>query len=161
MYLQLFLCFMKKIIPNICIIILSLIYNQDRPTIALVLSGGGAKGLSQIPTLALIDSLNIPIDYIVGTSMGSISGSMYAMGYSPEEIQKIAFEADWDMIFSNNKNRKELYFFQKRDYDKYKVVFRLDGITPIAPIALTNGHSSYMHLSKLSGINEIKNRIVF
>jgi NTE family protein len=148
---------MKKIIPNICIIILSLIYNQDRPTIALVLSGGGAKGLSQIPTLALIDSLNIPIDYIVGTSMGSISGSMYAMGYSPEEIQKIAFEADWDMIFSNNKNRKELYFFQKRDYDKYKVVFRLDGITPIAPIALTNGHSSYMHLSKLSGINEIKN----
>ena len=148
---------MKKIIPNICIIILSLIYNQDRPTIALVLSGGGAKGLSQIPTLALIDSLNIPIDYIVGTSMGSISGSMYAMGYSPEEIQKIAFEANWDLIFSNNKNRKELYFFQKRDYDKYKVVFRLDGITPQAPIALTNGHSSYMHISKLSGINEIEN----
>jgi len=47
--------------------------------------GGGAKGISQIPTLELIDSLNIPIDYIVGTSMGSISGAMYAMGYSPEE----------------------------------------------------------------------------
>ena len=148
---------MKKIIPNILFIILSLIFSQERPTIALVLSGGGAKGISQIPTLELIDSLNIPIDYIVGTSMGSISGAMYAMGYSAEEIKKIGFETNWDMIFSNDKNRDELYFFQKQDYDKYKVVFRLDGITPQAPIALTNGHTSYMHLSKLSGINEIEN----
>lgn len=148
---------MKKIIPNILFIILSLIFSQERPTIALVLSGGGAKGISQIPTLELIDSLNIPIDYIVGTSMGSISGAMYAMGYSPEEIKKVGFETNWDMIFSNDKNRDELYFFQKQDYDKYKVVFRLDGITPQAPIALTNGHASYMHLSKLSGINEIEN----
>ncbi|MDC1051061.1 patatin-like phospholipase family protein, partial [Candidatus Marinimicrobia bacterium] len=148
---------MKKFIPNILFIILSLMFSQEKPTIALVLSGGGAKGISQIPTLELIDSLNIPIDYIVGTSMGSISGAMYAMGYSPEEIKKIGFETNWDMIFSNDKNRDELYFFQKQDYDKYKVVFRLDGITPQAPIALTNGHASYMHLSKLSGINEIEN----
>ena len=59
--------------------------------------------------------------------MGAITGAMYAMGYSSDEIEKKAFETDWNLIFSNNKNRKDLYFFQKEDYDKYRVQFKLNG----------------------------------
>ena len=67
---------------------------ENRPKVALVLSGGGAKGIAQIPTLQLIDSLNIPIDIVVGTSMGAINGAVYAIGYSPDEIIEWLVEND-------------------------------------------------------------------
>ena len=70
---------MKKKLIFIFITILSLSISSEKPKIALVLSGGGAKGIAQIPTLELIDSLNIPIDIIIGTSMGSISGATYCL----------------------------------------------------------------------------------
>ena len=78
----------------------------------------GQHSIAQIPTLEIIDSLNIPIDMIIGTSMGSLTGAAYAMGHSADEMKKMAFDTDWDIIFSNNKKR--VYFLQKDDYDKYK-----------------------------------------
>ena len=128
----------------------SIILPNDRPKVALVLSGGGAKGIAQIPILEVIDSLKIPIDYVVGTSIGSINGALYSMGYSPDEILNIAYETKWENIFSNKKERKDLYYFQKNDLDQYQIKFTLKGIKPIAPIALTNGHASYMHLNGLT-----------
>ncbi|HTR30095.1 MAG TPA: patatin-like phospholipase family protein, partial [Puia sp.] len=61
-----------------------------RPKIGLVLSGGGAKGLAHIGILKAIDSAGLRIDYITGTSMGSILGGLYAIGYSADSIEKIA-----------------------------------------------------------------------
>jgi len=136
----------KKKLIILILLISSLLPNKEKE-IALVLSGGGAKGMAQIPVIELIDSLNIPIDYVVGTSIGSINGAMYAMGYSSEEIKHFAYKTDWDFIFSNKKHRVDLFYFQKNDLDKYQIEFRLDGIKPIAPIALANGHSSYMNLN--------------
>ena len=138
---------MKKQILLITFFFFSNILHSTDPKVALVLSGGGAKGIAQIPIMEMIDSLNIPIDYVVGTSIGAINGSMYAMGYSPEEINALAYKTDWNLIFSNKKNRKKLFYFQKKDYGKYQVEFTLNGIKPIAPIALANGHSSYMNLN--------------
>jgi len=148
---------MKKIILTILSILCSIILSNNNPKIALVLSGGGAKGIAQIPTLQLIDSLNIPIDIVVGTSMGSITGATFAIGYSPDEIRRKAFLTNWDLIFSNNKHRKDLYFFQKNDYDKYRVEFELSGIKPQAPMALINGHGSYIHINEAIGIYETVN----
>ena len=145
---------MKKIILTILCILFSTILPNNSPKIALVLSGGGAKGIAQIPTLELIDSLNIPIDIIIGTSMGSITGATYSTGHSADEMKKMAFETNWEVAFSNNKERDKLYFFQKSDHDKYRVMFELDGISPIPPIAFTNGHNSYMNLNKIVGIYE-------
>ena len=62
----------------------------QRPRIGLTLSGGGAKGLAHIGILKAIDSAGLKIDYITGTSMGSIIGSLYAIGYSADTIEKIA-----------------------------------------------------------------------
>lgn len=63
-------------------------------SVALVLSGGGAKGLAHVGVLKVLEENNIPIDYIVGTSMGGVIGGFYAAGYSAEEIEKIALSDD-------------------------------------------------------------------
>src|SRR4030095_11248038 len=73
---------------------------SPRPKIGLTLSGGGAKGLSHIGILQAIDSAGLKIDYLTGTSMGSIVGALYAAGYSGDDIEKIARELDWDLMFS-------------------------------------------------------------
>ena len=125
------------------------------PSIALVLSGGGAKGVAQIPTIQLLDSLNIPIDFVVGTSIGSISGGMYSIGYSPEEIKEAFFNADWELLVSNKKNRKKLNYFKKNNYQKYQLSFTLHNFTPKAPIALSNGHESFININQLIRHNEL------
>jgi len=77
-------------------------YSQEQentePKVGLVLSGGGAKGLAHIGALKVIDSLGIRIDYIAGTSMGAIVGSLYASGYSGKDLDSIFKEVDFDKI---------------------------------------------------------------
>ena len=103
---------MKKQILLITFFLTAHIYCSDNPKIALVLSGGGAKGIAQIPIMEMIDSLNIPIDYVIGTSIGSIAAGLSASGYSADEIEYLSFKTNWDEIFSQNKKRNHLYFFQ-------------------------------------------------
>ena len=148
---------MKKYITILYLSFITCIIADDRPKIALVLSGGGAMGFAQIPTLQIIDSLNIPIDYIVGTSMGAISGAMYAIGYSSDEILYETFKTNWDEAISNHKKREDLFFFQKNDYDKYPIEFKFLDNTLYTPMALTNGQATYMSLNKKIGIYELIN----
>ena len=82
--------------------------------VGLVFSGGGAKGLAHIGVLKALEENNIPIDYIVGTSMGGIVGGMYAAGYSPEEIEKIALSEDFQGWVSGNFKSEYRYFFNKK-----------------------------------------------
>jgi NTE family protein len=63
--------------------------------VGLVLSGGGAKGLAHIGVLKVLEKNKIPVDYIIGTSMGSVVGAMYAAGYSPAEIEEIVIQPDF------------------------------------------------------------------
>ncbi len=81
--------------------------------VGLVLSGGGAKGLAHIGTLKALEENNIPIDYITGTSMGGIVGAMYAAGYSPIQIEKIALSSDFQDWVSGKYKSDYSYYFQK------------------------------------------------
>ena len=84
---------MKHFVTLIIIFLFNFLFSNNIKApekIGLVLSGGGIKGFGHLGTLHLIDSLNIPIDFIVGTSIGSISGALYATGHSSEEIENIA-----------------------------------------------------------------------
>ncbi|MFW6227552.1 MAG: patatin-like phospholipase family protein [Bacteroidota bacterium] len=83
--------------------------------IGLTLSGGGAKGFAHIGVLHVIDSLDLKIDYVTGTSMGAVIGGMYSVGYSAKEIEEIALSLDWENMFSR---RSELVFTHpgKRDF---------------------------------------------
>ena len=77
-----------------------------RPRVGVVLSGGGAKGFAHIGALRVIEEAGIPIDYIAGTSMGSIIGGLYAVGYDPDMMQKLCTEQNWDMIIKDQIPRK-------------------------------------------------------
>ena len=74
--------------------------SSTRPKIGVTLSGGGAKGFAHIGILQAIDSAGLKVDYITGTSMGSVVGGLYASGYSGNNIEAIARELDWNILFS-------------------------------------------------------------
>ena len=88
---------------------------KPRPKIGLVLSGGGAKGAAHIGVIKYLEEAGIPIDYVAGTSMGSIVGGMYALGYSPGEILDIISAVDWDRLISNKVDRKKISFTRKSE----------------------------------------------
>ena len=88
---------------------------MGRPKVGLVLSGGGAKGAAHIGVLKYIEEAGIPIDYIAGTSMGSIIGGMYALGYSSAEILDIISHVDWDRLISDNVDREKISYRRKQE----------------------------------------------
>src|SRR3954464_2908853 len=92
-----------------------------RPKIGVTLSGGGAKGLAHIGILKAIDSAGLKIDYITGTSMGSIIGSLYAIGYPADSIEKMSRQINWDLILSNQASLRTLFMEEKDEYSKYTV----------------------------------------
>ncbi len=98
---------------------------QERPKIGLVLSGGGAAGLAHVGALKVIEEAGIPIDYIGGTSMGSIVGAMYALGYSPAQMEKMLRESDWEKLLSDQVPREDLTFEVKEELEKYVFSFPL------------------------------------
>jgi NTE family protein len=86
-----------------------------RPKIALVLSGGGARGLAHIGVLKVLREQRVPVDFIVSTSMGSIVGGAYAAGRTPEEMEALVSSADWATMFSDRPPRQNLSFRRKED----------------------------------------------
>lgn len=68
-----------------------------RPRVGLVLSGGGARGAAHVGVIRLIEEMHIPIDYVVGTSMGAIVGALYAVGYTADEMDSLMMTQDWQI----------------------------------------------------------------
>jgi NTE family protein len=103
---------------------------QRRPVIGLALSGGGALGLTEIGVIRWMEENHIPIARIAGTSMGSIIGSMYATGMSPEEIQKFAKKINWDQAFLPEPGYTDISYRRKQDRRDFLVA---------APLGLKHG----------------------
>ena len=81
--------------------------------VALVLSGGGARGVAHVGVLKALEELRVPIDYITGTSMGAVVGGLYASGMSPEQIERALAEADWRYLLSDAPPRESRSFREK------------------------------------------------
>ncbi|MCH7827858.1 MAG: patatin-like phospholipase family protein, partial [Bacteroidetes bacterium] len=120
--------------------------------IGVALSGGGARGFAQVGVLKALQEERINIDIITATSMGSIVGGLYSMGYSIDEIDSIVKKTDWeDLLIINRKpNRRDLYINQKITEDKAIFSLRLDGFKPIIPTSLNNGEKISNFLNLLS-----------
>jgi predicted acylesterase/phospholipase RssA/outer membrane translocation and assembly module TamA len=115
-----------------------------RPTMALVLSGGGARGLAQIGILKAFDEAGIKPDLIVGTSMGAIIGSLYACGYSADSIESFARSVDWNAVFANSATRKRRFVSQKAEPANYLFEMRFDyNFKPILPSSISFGQAFY------------------
>src|SRR5262245_32139769 len=86
-----------------------------RPRIGLALSGGGARGGAHIGVIKVLEELRIPVDFIAGTSMGSIVGGLYSSGLSPADMESEIQEIDWDAVYRDIPPRNRISFRRKED----------------------------------------------
>ncbi|HNY15554.1 MAG TPA: patatin-like phospholipase family protein, partial [Bacteroidales bacterium] len=116
--------------------------NIQRPKVAVVLSGGGAKGFAHIGVLKVLEEEGIPIDIIVGTSMGSIVGGLYSIGYSADSIASLARSSDWTELLSDDTPRRELDLNSRIEKQRYLLHFPLkDGKKPAIPNGVIKGQN--------------------
>ncbi len=88
---------------------------KTRPTIGLVLSGGGARGFAHVGVLKVLEENRVPVDYIGGASIGGLIGALYAMGKSPAEIEDLIAELEWGKLFTSSTSFDNLSFRRKED----------------------------------------------
>lgn len=96
-------------------------HSQERKKVGLVLSGGGAKGVAHVKVLEVLEEAGIPIDYIAGTSMGAIVGGLYAIGYTPHQLDSMIKTQDWTYLLSDATKRSIKTFVEKEDDSKYVI----------------------------------------
>ncbi len=124
-------------------------HTDGEKTIGLTLSGGGARGLAHIGVLHIIDSLGIRIDYITGTSMGSIVGGMYASGYSASEIEKFALEMDWESMFSRRVDLTYIHPVLKDKHQQYIIELPIEDRKIKTPTGAIEGQQLWNTLNEV------------
>lgn len=146
---------MRRIVLLFVLLCLSLAsFAQDapkpRPRIGVALSGGGARGLAHIGVLQWMDEHHVPVDYVAGTSMGGLMGSLYATGMSPQEMKDFVLGIDWDSSFQVTPQYDSLAFRRKED--------RRANQTSIA-LGLRRGLSGPNGFLSAQGVTKILDRV--
>jgi len=113
--------------------------NTKKPKLGVVLSGGGAKGIAHIGILKALEEAGLHPDYIAGTSMGSIMGGLYAIGYSADQLDTIVRTADWDQILSNNIPLNYIAYEEKEYYTRYLIELPIVKGKPKLPSGMIEG----------------------
>jgi NTE family protein len=115
--------------------------NDTEGKLVLVLSGGGARGAAHIGVLRVLEELHVAPDLIVGTSMGSIIGGLYAAGWSPDDIEKLVEMIDWERVFTDRVERQDLSFRRKQDDRPLMIQGRIhfEGLKPVLPSGVITG----------------------
>ncbi len=132
--------------------------SQKKPKVGLVLSGGGAKGFAHIGVLKVLDSLNIKVDYVAGTSMGAIIGSLYASGYTGKQLDSIFSSLNFDDVINDNVPRAARTFYERDNSEKYAVNLPFEKFKVKLPSALSRGQNVFNLLSKLLlPVSEVSN----
>ena len=96
---------------------------QYRPTVGLVLSGGGAKGAAHIGVLEYLESIDMPVDMVLGTSMGGLVGGIYALGYPVSQLDSIVRNIDWSMALSDRVPPEYVSYSEKKYKERYMISF--------------------------------------
>ncbi|MCI4354208.1 MAG: patatin-like phospholipase family protein, partial [Thermoplasmata archaeon] len=122
-----------------------------RPKIGLVLSGGGARGWAEIGVLKVLEELHVPVDLVVGSSIGSVVGGLYASGMSPQEMEDTLAAMDWDDAFVDKVPRVDRPFRRKLDDAQYltKLVVGIDKGKLALPSGLVEGQKLAFILRKI------------
>jgi NTE family protein len=121
------------------------------PRVVLVLSGGGARGTAHIGVLKVLEEMHIPVDMVVGTSIGSIVGGLYAAGWSAERIEQLLLTTDMRQIFLDQVPREDKSFRRKQDDATFLIPTRLrfKGWVPYLPPAVLGGQRLELFLRSL------------
>ncbi|MGQ9805089.1 MAG: patatin-like phospholipase family protein [Chlorobiales bacterium] len=123
-----------------------------RKSLGLALSGGGARSIAQIGVLKALEDKSVPIDYIVGTSMGAIIGGLYSAGYSPAYLETLVKTLSWDELTSlqESAQRQDLFLEQKRVRDRALLTLQFDGLKLVIPKSLSAAQELTETLDKLA-----------
>lgn len=127
--------------------------NHPRPIIALVLAGGGAKGAAHMGVLKALEEMKIPVDIVLGTSMGAYVAGLYATGMDAEEIESVIYSVNWQSGYRDRVSRSQRRVRDKEYEDRYQLTtdlgFGWDGIR--APRGVVQGQSMLRILRETSG----------
>ncbi len=123
----------------------------EKPKVAFVLSGGGARGTAQIGILRALTEAGIQPDIIVGTSFGSIVGGLYASGYTIDQLDSIITNTNWEEIttFTPKNRRANLFVEQKITEDRSILTLELKGLKPVIPTSFSTGQNLVNYLNQL------------
>jgi NTE family protein len=129
---------------------------KERPTIGLVLSGGGAKGTAHIGVLKVLEKHHIPVDYIAGTSIGAYVAGMYALGYNADQIEKIMLNGEWSKGYSDTIPRDKLSYRDKQQRDQFNIPLTVgySNNSLTSPSGLLRGQSMSQLLRNSTGLVE-------
>jgi NTE family protein len=139
-----FLIILSLIIPGIGFQLQSQppFYDQKKPhKLGLVLSGGGAKGIAHVGILKALEQEGIRPDFITGTSMGSIIGGLYAIGYSADQLDTIVRSINWDLVLSNNILLNFISYEEKEYYNRYLLEFPIENWKLKLPSGMIEGQT--------------------
>ena len=125
-------------------------FAKQRPKVALVLSGGGARGGAHIGVLRVLEREGIPIDLIVGVSYGALVGGLYAAGYSVDNVERIIVGTDWWEITNNHPNRLLSNLNRKPIADRQMLALRLDKLSLKLPYGVFAGQKIQHFLNQLT-----------
>ena len=141
----------KRIIYVIFLFILigKTVFTQEDKRIGLVLSGGTARGLAHIGVLKVLEEEKVPVEYVTGTSMGSIIGGLYSIGYTSDEIEQIASEMDWIGLFNDSIERKSKGISRNLIEDRNTIVLPMEKFIPKIPSGAVGGKSASEKLNNL------------
>ncbi|PID26347.1 MAG: hypothetical protein CR982_10825 [Candidatus Cloacimonadota bacterium] len=139
---------MKKSLLLI-IIVFSTLFSEV-PKVGLVLSGGGAKGIAHVGVLKVIEESGLKIDYIAGTSMGSVAAALYSIGYSPSQMDSIVKKTKWMDLMRDNVPRKDKSKSMRSDDVRYFMSFPVDSFDISLPKGLIRGQYLSAYLSDLT-----------
>jgi NTE family protein len=109
--------------------------------LGLVLSGGGAKGIAHVGILKALEKEGIRPDYIAGTSMGSIIGGLYAIGYTADQLDTIVRSINWDLVLSNNIPLNFISYEEKEYYNRYLLEFPIENWKLKLPSGMIEGQT--------------------
>lgn len=121
-----------------------------RPKIGLVLSGGAAKGIAHIGVLKVLEEAGIVPDIITGTSMGSIIGGLYAMGYRADDLEKLILKQDWDKVLSDKIPLNEVVLEEKPFFENQLIEFPIENGKIKVPVGLIYGQQISALLTRLT-----------
>ncbi|CAM4131154.1 patatin-like phospholipase family protein [Zobellia roscoffensis] len=144
---------MQRVILGIVLLLFTWVsMSQDHEKkdlkVGLVLSGGGAKGMAHIGAIKVLEEAGIKVDFIGGTSMGAIVGSLYAAGYNGNQLDSIFRATDFTNLIQDNLPRSAKTFYEKENSEKYAVTLPFDNFKVSVPPAYSGGQNVYNELVK-------------
>lgn len=121
---------------------------NDTLTVGLVLSGGGAKGIAHIGVIKRLEEAGVRIDYITGTSMGSLVGALYAIGYSSDQLTTLAKSSNWNQLFTEKPSRLFISNYERTFDNRTIASFPISERGLDLPFGIISGQNIYSFLSK-------------